>query len=101
MLKKLFLTIVTISTLSSCATQRLVFDENYQSQPKRLGYKGTSHFVISGWYQRSSFNAAEYCGGSSDNIHSTEVRRSAGQVVIMVLTMGLYSPKEIKIYCKQ
>ncbi|MFT5703571.1 MAG: hypothetical protein ACI9TO_000943 [Rickettsiales bacterium] len=100
MLKKLAVIALLICTLTSCAVQRMVFSDNYQSEPKTLAHKGTSHFVILGWYQRSTFDATKYCG-SADNVHSVELRKSPVQYVIMIATVGIYSPKEIKIYCKQ
>lgn len=100
MIKKIFSIIVMITALSSCATQRMVFD-NSESQSKSLAYQGSAHFVIHGLYQRYSFDVAKHCGNSQDNIHSVEVGRSGGQVVTTFFTGGLYAPKYVRVYCKK
>lgn len=100
MIKKFLLSALLIATLSSCATQKMVLTQDHAKQPKRLAYQGSAHFVIHGIYQRYSFDAAKHCGGV-ENIHSTEVGRTAGQVLTTFFTAGVYAPKFVRIYCKK
>ena len=93
-----FLTLGLIGflTLSSCATQRFVFDNNFSAPNK----SELQIFVLNGIGQTQSIDAKRICG-SADNIAAIEFRLSPLAAIINLVFAPLFTPREAQVYCKR
>ena len=94
-----FLYILLLITVSSCATQKVKLTEGiYKEVPDS---NITSHFFLSGIGQTDIINsskAEEICikrGG----IATIETKQKFWHVMAQIFTYGIYTPREIGIYC--
>ena len=96
MVKQIML-VGAFALLSGCASQSFHIQGDTQSQPS---YEDTQHFFLSGLGQEESVDASEVCDGA-ENIIKVEARLSFFNGVLGAITRGLYTPREVRIYCKQ
>lgn len=93
---KLFTAALLASALfvSACAKQQFTVNGG----GGRLAEDTTTHYFIEGIGQSHRADAASVCG-SADRVASVEVERSAGNAIAYILTFGLYTPQQRRIYC--
>jgi hypothetical protein len=93
---KKILTLILISCiLSSCATQKFQMKPTAPETPTNVDM---NHFFIDGAFQDKSINASAICGGSQ-NVSKVEVKQNTLDVVLMILTFGIYTPRHTYVYC--
>ncbi|ODC02778.1 lipoprotein bor [Terasakiispira papahanaumokuakeensis] len=96
-MKKLLLVGLVAVLMAGCSNQRFVMQDD--SQSNAADYKRAQPFFINGIGQRKTVNAAEVCGGA-ENVVRVETQQTFGNVVLSVVTFGIYTPREARIYCK-
>lgn len=94
-MKKLFATAVVAMLLTGCAQQTFNVKSESVATPKQLT---THHFFVSGIGQQKTIDAAAVCGGA-DKVVRTEVQQTAVNVLLSVVTLGIYTPREARVYC--
>ena len=94
-MKNIYLLLSFSLVMSGCAQQSFVMsDSNNEIQEKY-----TQHFFINGLAQEKEINAAEVCGGT-EKIAKIEVQETFLNGLANVATLGIYTPREARIYCK-
>lgn len=81
--------------LGGCATQR--FDIQSAGAPTPAYDQGQT-FFIGGIGQRQEVDAAQVCGGGK-NVQRVETQLTPANVGLGLLTLGIYSPRQIRVYC--
>ena len=94
-MKNLSLIFTFALLFSGCATQTFYFNSNSTTTPAKLE---TQTFFISGLGQEQAMNAAEICGGAF-NVAAVESKQNAIDIVLGVLTLGIYTPRSATVYC--
>lgn len=95
-MKKIILTVLAALTLSSCAKQTFVVSTNGSVEPTKVG---TDHFFLSGIGQERMHDAIRVCG-ASDKVAKVETETTALNNILAILTFGIYTPVEYRVYCK-
>ncbi|MBT0569840.1 hypothetical protein KIK84_05845 [Curvibacter sp. CHRR-16] len=49
--------------------------------------------------QKKTVDAAQVCGGA-DKVKGVAVEESAGNVLLSIVTLGIYTPRTARVYCK-
>ena len=95
-------TIISLLTISSCATQTFVVDPKLKREVSSGNphFSKTSHFFISGVGQSMVLNASELCK-ESDGVAFVESKQSFFDGVLATVTLGIYTPRTMNIYCNK
>ena len=83
--------------LAGCAAQRFDFADTPVSVSPTLDEGQT--FWVSGIGQTAEIDAAKTCGGASKVIR-IETQQTAGDVGLSLITLGIYTPRHIRVTCK-
>lgn len=94
-MNKLFPVILIASALSGCAQQSFSVNRDSSIEPKEVI---THHFFIHGLGQEKTVDAARICGGA-DKIVRTETQHTFMNGLMGFLTLGIYTPREARVYC--
>jgi hypothetical protein len=97
-MKKLFTTIAIAMTVSGCAQQSFAI-KNTPAGPTPTSVT-THDFFLYGIGQKKVVNAALICGGA-DKVVRTEVEQTAINSVLSYITLGIYTPREARVYCQK
>jgi len=99
-MKKLFVLLSALMMISSCATQTFVVDPSVKREVPSGNphFSKGSHFFISGIGQSDFRNAGDLCKESGGPAF-VEVKQSFGQVLLAVVTYGIYTPRTMSVYC--
>jgi hypothetical protein len=81
--------------LCGCATQR--FDVRTPATPYPALDEAQT-FWIGGVGQDQELDATRVCG-SSAKVVRVEMEQTAGNVGVSLLTLGVYSPRQVRVYC--
>jgi len=81
---------------TGCATQTYQLSDTKAEQPTR---EERQTFFIDGIGQSQMLNAANVCGGA-ENIVKIESEQTAADVGLAIITLGIYTPRTAKVYCK-
>lgn len=81
--------------LSGCAQQTVQLKHNQVAAPKQVT---THHFFVSGIGQKKTLDAAAICGGE-DKVDRVEVQQTFVNGLLAVVTFGIYTPREARVYC--
>jgi hypothetical protein len=81
--------------LVGCAKQSFDIRPNNRTHPEK---EETHHFFISGLGQDKTIDAAAVCG-SADKVARTETQLTFMNGLVNVLTFGIYTPREARVYC--
>lgn len=84
-----------IVLLSGCAKQGFNMKPEVSATPAK---EVTHHFFISGLGQEKTIDAAAVCGGA-DRIARTETELTFMNGFLSVITFGIYTPREARVYC--
>ncbi|WGE47421.1 Bor family protein [Actinobacillus equuli] len=57
------------------------------------------HFFIGGIGQEETLNVLEVCG-SADKVNQVETVLSGSNILVGLLTLGIYTPRTANVYCK-
>jgi len=83
--------------LAGCAAQRFDFTDTTVNVSPTLDEGQT--FWVSGIGQTAEIDAAKTCGGASKVIR-IETQQTAGDVGLSLITLGIYTPRHIRVTCK-
>jgi hypothetical protein len=87
----------TIHLLSGCAAQTFVVSSNTQDEPTK---QTSQAFFVNGIGQERVIDAAAICGGA-DKVLKVQSQETVGNGFLRVLTFGIYTPREAKVYCRK
>lgn len=81
--------------LSGCATQTAVMNSGSQE----ASFESSQAFFISGIGQSKTIPAHEVCG-SAERVAKVQTVQEPLDVVLGVVTLGIYTPRTAKVYCR-
>lgn len=93
-MKKLVLMAVALA-LGGCATQRFDVQSSGSQTP---AYDVAQTFFVGGIGQIRDVDAANVCGGAK-NVQRVETQLTPANIGLNLLTLGIYSPRQIRVYC--
>lgn len=94
-MKKLMMALVTAVALSGCAQQTFNINNGIAEKPTQ---EVKQSFFVNGIGQSQTIDAARVCGGA-DKVIRTEVQESGMDVFLRIITIGIYTPREARVYC--
>ncbi len=94
-LQKMIALSILVFIVTGCANQTFTF--NRSAGVNDLG-PVTQHYWFWGIQQSREVDAAEVCHGAH-KIASIRLQTSLSQFVLSVVTLGIYSPREVVIRC--
>lgn len=89
------ITWILVCCVSACSTQTAVLNTERGASSK----DEMQTFFVSGIGQTQTINAAEVCGGT-DNVLKVETVYSPLNWGLGLITFGIYTPRDAKVYCK-
>ena len=96
-MKKATLITTMILLTTGCATQTYQLADTDLKEPT---HEERQTFFVEGIGQSQMVNAAEICGGA-ENIIKIESEETAADVGLAIVTLGIYTPRTAKVYCKE
>jgi hypothetical protein len=94
-MKKIILSVLLVSALAACSTQTAYIN----GQTGKLGKEEMQTFFVSGLGQTQTVDAAAVCGGAS-KVVKVERTTSFLNGILGILTSGIYTPYDAKVYCQ-
>jgi hypothetical protein len=94
-MKKIILPFLLVATLAACSTQTAYIN----GQTGKLGKEDMQTFFVSGLGQTQTIDAAAVCGGAN-KVVKVERQTSFLNGLLGVLTTGIYTPYDAKVYCQ-
>ena len=94
-MKKLIIAAVAATVLSGCAQQTFNLRDYIAEQPAHVTKQA---FFVNGIGQEQTIDAAKICGGANKVVR-TEVQESGMDVFLHVVSLGIYTPREARVYC--
>lgn len=94
-MKKVIIAATVALFMSGCAQQSFVMSDNNSV----LKEENSQHFFINGLAQEKEINASDVCGGT-DKVAKVEVQQTFLNGVLRAVTLGIYTPREARVYCK-
>jgi hypothetical protein len=95
-MKKLAIAAIVLS-LTGCATQRFDVRSDTQNAPTQ---DNSQSFWVGGIGQSEEIDAGKVCGGGA-KVQRVETQMTAGNVALTILTLGIYSPRQVRVYCSR
>ena len=92
---KLLITAFLCLALCGCATQQF----NFKSNQGRLSEDKMQLFFVSGIGQKQEIQPSSICGSMS-RVARVEVEQTALDIVLGVLTFGIFTPRHARVYCQ-
>ena len=83
------------AALSGCAQQTFKINNGVAEKPTQ---ETKQAFFVNGIGQSETIDAAQVCGGA-DKVIRTEVQESGTDVLLRIVTLGIYTPREARVYC--
>jgi len=101
-MKKILLLLAVTLLASSCATQTFSVNPNVKREVPSGNphFSKWSHFFLEGVGQSDFQNATQLCK-DSEGVSFVEARQSFGQVLLTAITLHIYSPRTMNIYCNK
>ena len=94
---KKYLAIAMFSTLlTACSTQVYELNPTNATEPN---YEKSQHFFVGGLGQQQELDATSVCHGAN-NVAKVETKQTFVNGLLSAISYGIYSPREIKVYCK-
>lgn len=93
-MKKMTL-IALAMALSGCATQRFDVQSANQALP---AFDDAQTFFVSGIGQNQEIDAGKVCGGAQ-NVDRVETQLTPANIALSLLTLGIYTPRQVRVYC--
>jgi hypothetical protein len=94
--KPLVVTLTAALILGGCANQRFTVAGDVTASPKS---EDSQAFFVSGLGQNSTVDAAKVCGSAS-KVDAVAVEQSGMNVLLGIVTFGIYTPRTARVYCK-
>lgn len=113
-MKNKILALMALTLLvSACSKQTIVLDGSSKEMARNdvffseepfdpnltASSKTTDNFFISGIAQGKAINPAKTCGSIS-KVAKVETQTTFLNGLLGVITFGIYSPREVRVYCK-
>lgn len=95
MMKKLLLVATAALALTGCAVQR--FDVQPATQDA-AAYNDSQSFWVYGVGQTEEIDAAKVCGGAK-KVQRVETQVTAANAALIFVTLGIYAPRQIRVFC--
>lgn len=92
-MRKLIILLAALAMVA-CANQRIDLRATDSSPSLQTDH----HFFISGVGQTQTADAAKVCGGG-DKVARIETQDTALNILFRVITLGIYTPREIRVTC--
>ncbi len=89
--------IAAVLLMSGCATQTYHINGGASSTPNA---NEMQNFFVDGIGQTQELDAAKICGGA-DKVVKVESKQEALDVLLAMVTGGIYTPRHAKVYCKR
>lgn len=83
-------------TLGGCAKQKFIV----QSGGGQLADDGISSFILGGIGQEDKIDAGQICGGGQ-NVLRIETELTDTNVLAYYVTLGIYTPRQYRVFCKK
>ncbi len=97
MIKPVVATLLAAAVLAGCANQRFnVAGEVVGVVPK---VEDSQSFFVDGIGQMKTIDAAQVCGGAN-KVTGVAVEQTGLDVLLGVVTLGIYTPRTARVYCK-
>lgn len=96
-MKKLMIAVLTTMTLSGCAQQTFKVNDGIAVNPTQVTKQS---FFVQGIGQSQTIDAALVCGGAN-KVVGTEVQESGMDVFLRIASIGIYTPREARVYCSK
>jgi hypothetical protein len=93
-MKKIALIAMALA-LGGCATQKFEVQSAAQAAP---ALDVAQSFFISGIGQSKEVDAAKVCGGAA-KVRSVETQLTPANIGLALITLGIYTPRQIRVYC--
>lgn len=87
--------LVATVALAGCAQQTFKINNGIAEKPTQ---EVKQSFFVNGIGQSQTIDAALVCG-SADKVIRTEVQESGMDVFLRIITIGIYTPREARVYC--
>jgi hypothetical protein len=94
-MKKIIFPLILVTTLAACSTQTAYIN----GQTGRLAKEDMQTFFVNGLGQTQTVDAASVCGGPS-KVVKVERQTSFLNGLLGILTSGIYTPYDAKVYCQ-
>lgn len=97
-----FLLIVCLSVvvLSGCSRQMIDLTSVSDRSGNILKENSSSDFFLAGFLQSHTIDAVRVCGGR-DKVAYVATVTSLQDIILAVMTFGLYAPRGYEVYCKR
>lgn len=82
--------------LGGCAAQTFTINGDTKATPT---LQESQHFFVNGLAQGKTADVAGICGGV-DKIIKVEAQQTFVNGIWSVLSFGIYTPRDVKVYCK-
>jgi uncharacterized lipoprotein YajG len=96
MMKKLLLLLAAVAIVG-CANQR--FDLK-SSNDANVAFDDAQTFWVGGIGQSTTVDAAKVCGNAS-KIANVVTEQTGSNVLLSIVTIGIYSPRQVRISCSK
>lgn len=96
-MKKLIMIALAVASISGCAQQTFKVNNGIAEKPTQ---ETKQTFFVNGIGQSKIIDAALVCGGA-DKIVRTEVQETGMDVFLRIVTIGIYAPREARVYCSK
>jgi hypothetical protein len=93
-MKKLAIAAIVLS-LTGCAIQRFDVRPDAHNAPT---HDDLQTFWVGGIGQSEEIDAAKVCG-SAAKVQRVETQMTAGNVGLTIVSLGIYSPRQVRVYC--
>ncbi len=93
-MKKLAIAAIVLS-LTGCAIQRFDVRPDAHNAPT---HDDLQTFWVGGIGQSEEIDAAKVCGAAA-KVQRVETQMTAGNVGLTIVTLGIYSPRQVRVYC--
>ncbi|MDW0617065.1 Bor family protein [Mannheimia haemolytica] len=98
MKKLLAMSVLTALLTTACTTQTAHIGGKVTDNIKPTK-SVTQSFFIGGIVQEETLNVVEVCG-SKDKVQQVETVLSGGDILLGLVTIGIYTPRTANVYCK-
>ena len=95
-LGKMILPFACVLLLASCTTQRYVLQE--KKIASFANYESGQTFFFQGIGQTQHIDAAQVCGGKN-KVAAVEFHQSVLDILLTILSNGIYTPRTVGVYC--
>lgn len=85
-----------MALLASCSHSVIRYSDNYEANLPN--YSERQSFWLYGIGQKQDVDASKYC--KNTGVERVEVEHKFSDVLFRLLTLGIYTPRSLEIYCK-